>query len=177
MGDDTDASIVIDASGMLYVASEIDLDTARGREIGQLAKLDPNQPEDPVVWSIPIPGSGALAGGIWATPALADGVLFVPTNAGEVLAVDTENGSIVWRDDVGGHAWSSPVLVDDALVVAVNCFSGSGFRAYDVSNVRDPRRLWESAISPGCIESTPAVWDGRFYVGSRDGYFYALGAN
>ncbi|RPI23860.1 MAG: hypothetical protein EHM57_03420, partial [Actinobacteria bacterium] len=23
-------------------------------------------------------------------------------------------------------------------------------------------------------ESTPAVWDGRIYVGSRDGFFYAL---
>jgi outer membrane protein assembly factor BamB len=176
MGDDVDASIVIDASGMLYVASEVDLATARGKEIGQLAKLDPNHPDDPLVWSIPIPGSGSLAGGIWATPALADGALFVLTNAGEVLSVDTADGTVIWRDEVGGHAWSSPVLIDDTLVVAVDCFSGSGFRAYDVSNVGSPQRLWESSISTGCIESTPAVWDGRFYVGSRDGYFYALGA-
>jgi len=27
---------------------------------------------------------------------------------------------------------------------------------------------------PGCIESTPAVWKGRIYVGTRGGYMYAL---
>ena len=28
---------------------------------------------------------------------------------------------------------------------------------------------------PGCVESTPAVWKGRIYVGNRDGFFYAIG--
>ncbi len=41
MGDDVDASIVIDGDGKLYVASEIDLATSRGAEVGQLVKLDP----------------------------------------------------------------------------------------------------------------------------------------
>ena len=27
----------------------------------------------------------------------------------------------------------------------------------------------------GCIESTPAVWKGRIYVGARGGRFYAIG--
>jgi PQQ-like domain len=27
----------------------------------------------------------------------------------------------------------------------------------------------------GCIESTPAVWKGRIYVGARGGKFYAIG--
>ena len=26
----------------------------------------------------------------------------------------------------------------------------------------------------GCIESTPAVWDGRIFVGTRAGRFFAL---
>ncbi|MBM3885992.1 MAG: PQQ-binding-like beta-propeller repeat protein, partial [Gemmatimonadetes bacterium] len=29
--------------------------------------------------------------------------------------------------------------------------------------------------SRACIESTPALWRGRLYVGARDGFFYALG--
>ncbi len=177
MGDDVDASIVIDDEGMLYVASEVDLKTARGAEIGQLAKLDPSHPEDPLVWSIPIPAADGIAGGVWATPAIAGPILFVPTNGGELLAVDTADGSIVWRDDVGPHAWSSPVVVDDSLVVAIDCETNSGFRAYDITDPRHPLVRWESRVTGGCIESTPAVWGGRLFVGSRDGFFYSLGAN
>ena len=70
VGDDVDATIVIDADGMLYVSAEEDLRTARAAEIGQLIKLDPSRPDDPLVWSIEVPGFGDVDGGIWATPAL-----------------------------------------------------------------------------------------------------------
>jgi len=176
MGDDVDASIVIDRHGMLYVAAEIDLATTRGSEIGQLAKLDPAAGDDPLVWSVEIPGTGDIAGGIWATPALTDSVLYVLTNPGEVLAVDTADGSVLWRDTVGAHAWSSPVIVGDTLVVSIDCETNSGFRAYDITDPKHPVMRWESRVTGGCIESTPAVWGGRLFVGSRDGFFYALGA-
>lgn len=176
MGDDVDASIVIDSEGMLYVAAEIDLATARGSEVGQLAKLDPAAVDDPLVWSLPIPGDGAVTGGVWATPAISGDVLYVLTNPGEILAVDTDSGEVLWRDDVGPHAWSSPVAIDNTLMVAIGCETESGFRAYNINDPRHPVRQWESLVTDGCIESTPAVWDGRVYVGSRDGFFYALGA-
>ncbi len=175
MGDDVDATIVVDQDGMLYVSSEIDLGTSRGAEIGQLVKLDPSRPDDPLVWSVAVPSVGGIDGGIWATPALGDGVLYAPSNTGDLLAVDTESGAVVWRDAVGSHAWSSPVVVDQTLVVAIDCEIDSGFRAYDISDPRQPAAQWESRVTGGCIESTPAVWNGRVYVGSRDGYFYALG--
>ena len=176
MGDDVDASIVIDGEGMLYVAAEIDLATNRGAEVGQFVKLDPDRPADPLVWAIDVPGTGGVAGGIWATPALAGSVVYVLTNPGEVLAVDTADGTVLWRDDVGPHAWSSPVVVDETLIVSIDCETNSGFRAYDISDPSTPILLWESRVTGGCIESTPAVWGGRLFVGSRDGYFYSLGA-
>jgi len=176
MGDDVDATIVIDAEGKLYVASEIDLTTARGAEVGQLVKLDPDL-ADPLVWSVAVPSVGGVAGGIWATPALGNGVLYAATNTGDLLAVDTTDGTVVWSDNIGLHAWSSPVIVDDTLVVAVDCDLDSGFRAYDISNPYQPEQIWESRVTGGCIESTPGVWNGTMYVGSRDGFFYALGAN
>ena len=98
------------------------------------------------------------------------------SKTGEVLAVDRQNGTVVWRDDVGPHAWSSPVVIDDTLLVSIDCETNSGFRAYDITDERQPIKLWESRVTGGCIESTPAVWGGRIFVGSRDGYFYAMGA-
>ena len=40
---------------------------------------------------------------------------------------------------------------------------------------RRPRALWSIRLG-GCIESTPAVWRGRIYVGTRGGALYALAA-
>ena len=175
MGDDVDATIVIDDDGALYVASQIDLATGRGADVGQLVKLDPSRSDDPRVWGVDVPGAAGLDGGIWATPALVGDVVFAVTNPGELLAVDTGTGEVVWRDGVGPNAWSSPVVVDDTLVVAVDCGSEPKLRAYDVVDPRQPLRTWEVPVGAGCIESTPAVWEGRLYVGSRDGFFYAIG--
>src|SRR2546427_7625440 len=69
-GDDTDASIVIDDQGYLYVASEYQRFNQRSKQVGQLMKLDPRNP-DPLVWSIPATEIGFEgAGGSWSTPAL-----------------------------------------------------------------------------------------------------------
>jgi len=46
---------------------------------------------------------------------------------------------------------------------------------YDVSDTSvAPRELWTVTLE-GCIESTPAVWNGRIFVGTRAGRFYAMG--
>lgn len=174
MGDDVDATIVADEHGDLYVAAQIDLATARGAEIGQLVKLDPDRPDDPLVWSREMPSAGGAAGGIWATPALHDDLLYVATNPGQLLAVERSSGEVVWSDEVGTHAYSSPVVADGRLVVAVACGGDAGLRVYDLADPRSPRPVGESTFPGGCIESTPAVWKGQVFVGSRDGYFYAL---
>ena len=52
MGDDVDATVVVDDEGMLYVAAEWERHTARSRVVGQVVKLDPSRPANPVVWSV-----------------------------------------------------------------------------------------------------------------------------
>ncbi len=175
VGEDVDASIVVDAAGLLYVAIEQERFNARSREVGQLVKLDPYTPGDPILWSVAVPPRGGGDGGLWATPALGDGVLYAPTHPGELLAVDTTTGEVVWRDEIGFHAWSSPAVVDGMLIVAVDCGAGGALRGYDLTDPRRPVQAWQTERVGGCIESTPAVWDGRIYVGSRDGFFYAFG--
>jgi outer membrane protein assembly factor BamB len=174
-GDDIDATIVVDAEGMLYVSVEQERFNARSREVGQLIKLDPYTADDPLLWSVEVPALPGEDGGIWATPALHGGYLYAATHPGELLVVDTGTGEVTFRDQIGWHAWSSPVVVDDTLLVSTNCVDGAGLRAYDLTDPATPRFLWEATETGGCIESTPVVWDGRIYVGSRDGYFYAFG--
>jgi outer membrane protein assembly factor BamB len=172
-GDDTDASVVIDREGFLYVASEYERHDTRSDRVGQLMKLDPRRPRTPLVWSLELKRRGFEGkGGIWATPAIYGGMLYVATNAGELVGVDRKAGTRLWSLRLRGPTWSSPVVVDDVLLQG-DC-SGR-LRAYDVSRPSErPRRLW--AVDLGrCIEATPSVFRGRIYVGTRGGAMFALG--
>jgi outer membrane protein assembly factor BamB len=124
------------------------------------------------LWGVAIPGASAGAdGGAWATPALGDGVLYLPTHAGELLTVSRDSGEVLDRQDIGPHAWSSPALVGDRLLVGT-CIPG-GLRTYSVADPTAPAMLGEHRMaSGGCIESTPAVWNGQIVIGSRDGFLY-----
>lgn len=193
MGDDIDSTITIDAEGYVYVIAHADHEKTnntaarRVREVGQLVKLDTSIPVGdpltsltPILWNVEIPAARGQDTGVWATPALhPDGIIYVPTDSGNLLAIDTDTGETLWSDDIGVNAWSSPAIVDGVLVIAVDCFSAesSGLRAYDLSDPINPVELWQRPLATsGCIESTPAVWNGNIYVGSRDGFMYAFGS-
>lgn len=177
LGDDIDASIVIDPhDGALYVAIELQRFLPRASEVGQLVRLDLHNADNPITWSLAVPPQRTGDdGGIWATPALHAGHLYVATHPGELLVVDTSNGAVVFRDELGWHAWSSPVVVTsngrDELLVAT-CVDPH-LRAYDLTDPAAPVEQWRIGL-PGCIESTPAVWNERIWVGSRNGFFYAI---
>ncbi len=171
MGDDVDASVVVDADGFLYVAAEYERDLARAAEVGQLVKLDPRRVTDPVVWSLPL-RTGGVPSGAWATPAIWRDVVIAATHAGELLAVDRQSGRIRWQKQLAGPTWSSPVVVDDVLIQA-DC--GGVIRAWDLEDTTvDPPLLWSVQL-PNCIESTPAVWRGHIVVGTRGGAVFGLG--
>jgi outer membrane protein assembly factor BamB len=170
-GDDTDASVVIDEQGFLYVASEWQRFNERGK-IGQLMKLDPRLADDPIVWIRPAMEIGFEgAGGSWSTPALYGDYVYFTTAAGRVLEMDRNTGDIAWEIQIGSPAIGSPVVVDGMLLQG-DC-TGHLY-AWDVSDptVIPPLR-WNLDLGD-CIESTPAVWRGWLYVGTREGYLFGI---
>lgn len=177
-GGDIDASPAIDAEGNLYVSIEHEPtqmgagEKARNLEVGQLIKLDPYTDGDPLVWGVDLTVPGTADSGSWASPALHNGFVYTNTHQGELIAVDGETGEVVWTDEVGFHSWSSPSIVGDVLVTAT-CLGD--VRAYSLDDPRSPVKLWSVDLGGSCLESTPAIWNGRIYLGSRDGYLRALG--
>jgi outer membrane protein assembly factor BamB len=177
-GDDTDASLVIDGNGMVYAVSQYERGTQRSRDIGQIMKLDPSHPDNPLVWSRA--ARAGLESGVWATPALyqepsGGTTLIVPTNEGQLMALDAATGADRWSVPLPGPLWSSPVVVDGTLVQG-DC-AGS-LHAFDLAGRPStagapPVELWSTYLG-GCIESTPAVWNGQIFVGTRIGQFFAL---
>ena len=169
IGDDTDASVVVDDEGFLYAASEYERGNDRSRTIGQVVKLDPRQPDNPVVWSVD--ARSGIDTGVWATPAVHQDIVIVPTADGHVLGLDRSTGETRWTLRLPGPIWSSPVVIGDTLVQG-DC---RGYlHGFDLSDTaRQPPELW-SAVVGACIESTPVVWKDRIWVGTRGGFFHMV---
>ncbi|HRK09071.1 MAG TPA: PQQ-binding-like beta-propeller repeat protein [Pseudobdellovibrionaceae bacterium] len=183
VGDDVDATPVIDERGHLYIAVEYELEQGRAQrasrqrieEVGQLIKLDPHNTRDPKIWSIAIPPRGGDGkGGIWSTPALdlKRNQIIVTTHPGDLIILDRDTGREKHRQRLGFHEWSSPIVIGDDLLLG-RC-QKTGLEMWDLAS-SSLTSLWSTRSPTGCVESTPAVWRGRIYVGSRDGYFYAFG--
>jgi len=170
-GDDTDATVIIDKEGFLYVGSEYQRGTKRSDEVGQVMKLDPKKPDDPLVWGFK--ANKGLDTGIWATPALYENLLIVPTHTGELYGINRMTGEQEWLINFAGRLWSSPVIIDDKLLQA-DC--RGNLHLFDLSEPNSqPSLIWKYTLAKGaCIESTPAVWDGKIFVGARNGNFYGL---
>jgi outer membrane protein assembly factor BamB len=168
---DNDPTPVIDEEGMLYVAGENDRPGARADEVGQLTKLDPTNTANPIVWKF---NETNTTGGIYGTPGVVGDTIVVTTDSGRLIGLDRGNGEVKWERKLAGPAWASPVIVDDVLLVG-DCLEG-GFHAYDMSDPDVvPPELWSVNLDGTCIEATPAVWDGKIYIGTRGGYLYVLG--
>ena len=167
---DNDPTPVIDDTGMLYIAGEFDRDLPRAREVGQLTKVDPSNAVNPIVWTFS--ETTRVGGGIYGTPAIVGSSVLVTSDGGRVIALDRATGAMKWEMRLPGPLWASPVVVDDVLLVG-DC--DGFFHAFDVSNPDVvPPKLWTIELG-SCIEATPAVWDGRIYLGTRGGHLFVLG--
>ncbi|HEY5506705.1 MAG TPA: PQQ-binding-like beta-propeller repeat protein, partial [Coriobacteriia bacterium] len=94
---------------------------------------------------------------------------------------------VVAKKYIGG-AISTPIIVDDHIIAAGYDAKVHVYRiVYDAKGgggvklkTRDGRTVRVSVVETdtfraGSFESTPVVWNGRIYIGSRDGYLYCLG--
>ena len=111
-----------------------------------------------------------MPGGSWSTPALYGDVVFFSTAAGRVLEVDRGTGPCLHELQVGAPSIASPVVVDGVLILG-DCLGD--LYAWDVTIRRSSRRCCGRCGSR-CIESTPAVWRGWLYLGTREGYLYGI---
>ncbi|MCE2525067.1 MAG: PQQ-binding-like beta-propeller repeat protein [Acidimicrobiia bacterium] len=173
-GDDIDATPVVDEEGYLYVGVEYEArETPRAREVGQLVKLDPSRPADPIVWSVHDRSQGATRG-VWSTPVVWRDMVYATTHTGRFWGIDRETGEIRWEKLFGDLLWSSPIVVDETLILA----DGAGrLTAYDVSDTSiEPPVTWQLQVDKEWrFESSPVIWDGVIYVGGRSGAMYAVG--
>jgi outer membrane protein assembly factor BamB len=84
----------------------------------------------------------------------------------------------LWRYPVAAMcSLSSPLMgspsVVDGIWIQGDC--GGVLHAYDVRDPHaDPPEMWQVPLG-SCIESTPAIWNGRIYIGTRGGFVHGIG--
>ncbi len=169
-GDDTDATIVADDEGFLYVGVEVDRDTTRGDEVGQLLKLDPRRPDDPLVWSVNV--DHGVDSGTWSTPAVVGETVVWPTRPGVIFGLDRATGATRWTVRIPGPVLASPSVVDATMVIGDARGVLHAFALGD--GLSEPVEAWNVTLG-GTIESTAAIWRGAIYLGTRDGRLFAVG--
>jgi outer membrane protein assembly factor BamB len=117
-----------------------------------------------------------------SSPTWAVGTLYFGSGDGRVYAVDPKSGRIRWRFSTRGRVRSSPAVADGRL------YAGSADGTLYALDAKSGRELWRfdtegHGLESGkfgfdrrTIQASPAVGDGRVYVGSRDGFLYAVDA-
>lgn len=189
-GGDLDSTAVVTPDGRLLVGME-----RQYVDHGGVYMLDPGRtPEDAVVWFFPTKdaGIGEWGGGVVGSVAIhpsaplaafcsVDGnVYVVRTDVTDGESPDPSSSAtlprpvLVFQDDIGGSI-STPVFVGDRMVAAGLDHTVHLYRVIAEGSDYELEEM-DTFIAEGPFESTPLVWDGRVYIGCRDGYLYCLGS-
>lgn len=125
------------------------------------------------------PGDGRQWTTVKTSPAVANGKVYFGIMNGTLLCVSEGNGTEIWRC-TGNYLQSSPTIYEGKVYIT----SSSGHQPVAISalDMETGRYLWNYSVrdilNNPTIEriSSPAIANGILYVGSIDGYFYALNA-
>lgn len=172
-----------------------------GTDAGRVMALD--ESTGTVQWNTSaltnINGTTIGTGVVRGAPAFAGGTIFVPVGGltlagdpsqmwGTLWAIDAKTGQKLWRGwhwDGTSQApaiadWTtvSPAYAGGIVYVASNDHRLYAFRASDGFELAPVNDGWTTAGAfkfPRGMQSSPAVVDGKLYIGCRDGRLYALG--
>jgi outer membrane protein assembly factor BamB len=104
---------------------------------------------------------------IFSSPAIAGGMLYVGSHQGKLLAIDLSSQKLAWTFETDVSRRNGPALTTPE--------GGPNYQAAFVDNFYDNMVAGVSKMmSVGAMLSSPVVVDGVIYVGSTDGFLYAL---
>jgi outer membrane protein assembly factor BamB len=101
--------------------------------------------------------------------AISQGIVLAGSDDGGVHAISLETGEPLWLFPTGSEVLSSPVVVGSVAYVA----SGLNLYAIDLTTGAG---IWRFSTTD-VIESSPAIANEQIYLGSRDGFLYAIGGS
>jgi outer membrane protein assembly factor BamB len=102
-------------------------------------------------------------------PAYSDGRVFVAEIGGALIALNSKTGKVDWKEDLGAHLESSPLIVGKTLYI------GTDSDQVLAINTANGHKIWEYKAGAS-IKASPSFHDGRIYVGNYQAGMLALNA-
>lgn len=127
-----------------------------------------------MVWKFPATDEGENDphNWFWAKPLISENVLYAPCLDGKIYALNASDGSLVNTFDIGDTISSSPVLVDNILVVASSNLAKTTSRVYAIELSDGSRR--ELTTFTTSINAPLYASNGIIYIHTRGDSFYGL---
>lgn len=186
VGDDTDASLVLDATAdgvFLYTGNEVDhRGTNGGERLTNIRKIDAFTGAQMWQYDIPTYYDPAVNGGVMGTPivgqgAMGDMVIFnvartTAPREGDLVALDKASGKVIWRRHLSNYSWSSPTVItgSDGTQYVVLPDSDGTIHLIDPTTGLDLSTLQLGKN----IEATISAYNDMLVVASYDRHIYGI---
>ncbi|MEV6412301.1 PQQ-binding-like beta-propeller repeat protein [Kribbella sp. NPDC051718] len=127
-----------------------------------------------VLWTYQVPSS------VHGSIAVSDGLVYVPTLRGSLFALDAKTGELKWRNDPGPapegnnqrtYGYYGVTVADGKVLFPYQTRFGEAASGIVLAlDAKTGQRIWASPMAGATMsDGTPAVADGRVYVGNEDG--------
>jgi outer membrane protein assembly factor BamB len=173
--DGSQYSVPAVANGMVYVGAHVG-------GFGVLAAFDAQgcgQSTCEPVWL----GRGGFASAFDSSPAIADGVVYIASfqdyklYAFDAAGCGQATCAPLWTGPTVDFATASPITAGGVVYVPDNTGHVNAFDAAGCGQASCPP-IWVGDVSPGYeIAATPALVNGKLYVGSLDSFLHVLAPN
>ncbi|MCJ7572003.1 MAG: PQQ-binding-like beta-propeller repeat protein [Candidatus Thermoplasmatota archaeon] len=123
-----------------------------------------------MIWSFEIPGKKEP---IDASPVIDNGKVYIGSHNANFYCLNAANGDIIWTQVLGNGIYSASSIVNNRVYLTAD----PGF-VYCLDAITGDV-LWNYETNANYMDSSPAVVDGKVYVGagSNDGQVYCLDAS
>jgi len=155
------------ADDVLYIGSGRDMYFGAPEEPEKLFAI--NITDGSKIWGTPLGDNVCFTYPV-STPVYVDGIIYYPDGCA-MSSFNATNGERLANQWIGQLIYSSPIYADDPR----------GARVYVGSSVYSITCLDAETLTPlsvftshGQIESSPALWEGKLYVGSQDWNLYCF---
>jgi outer membrane protein assembly factor BamB len=135
-----------------------------------------------LAWSKKIPGAQEF----WSSPSVFKDKVYVGNSNGNLYCINAATGDVVWTFS----GYSFPIFSSPAIAQDMVFFAGADRKLYalpaDDPNsdgvISETEIIWDFTVGPSTggvnnvVPSSPAIKDGKLFIGAIDQYFYCFNA-
>jgi outer membrane protein assembly factor BamB len=120
----------------------------------------------------------AAGSSVHSSPAIADGKVYFGSMDRKVYCLNAVTGTKIWEYTIGHPVSSSPAVYENMVYFGSNDIPGENGNNVYCLNATTGEKIWEYATGESYwgVYSSPAVADGKVYVGAGDHKVYCFDA-